>query len=95
MLATRTINGDEQYTPWVAVPVGKFNVSISGTFSGTIAVQRTFDNPAGGSPTVLTVKNYTAVAEEVGDEPEQFNTVWYRIGSTAWSSGSAVVRLSR
>ena len=64
-----------------------FNFSISGTFVGTVAIQRLFS----GS-TWLDVKTYTAPAEEIGTEPE--NDVLYRLKMIASTSGTAVVRLS-
>lgn len=69
---------------------GHYNVSVSGTFTATVTLQRSFD----GS-TWLDVKTYTSGAQEVGLEPEY--GVVYRIGikTGAYTSGTAVLRLSR
>jgi hypothetical protein len=69
---------------------GDFSVSLSGTWTGTVAVQRSFDNGA----TWLTVKSYTANAEERGFEPEQGVPPLYRMACTAVMTGTAVLRLS-
>jgi hypothetical protein len=64
---------------------GYFNISISGTFSSSVQLQRSFD--AGtiwldvGSP-------YTAGAEAVIHEPEA--GVQYRFSNT-WTSGTSVI----
>ena len=66
---------------------GDFNLSVSGTFSGTLTVQRSRDRD-----TWLDVDTFTAPAEEVGYDPE-FN--WYRVGCKAGelASGSVAVRI--
>lgn len=64
---------------------GYFNVSIWGTFSGSIAVQRSFD----GS-TWLTVDEFDAIGEDYGFEPEE---ALYRVRCTAMTSGLARVRI--
>ncbi len=89
---TRTITTNSQFTDPVKLS-GYFNVSISGTWTGTITVQRSWDL---GS-TLLDVDTWTANTEEYGLEPEHTNTVYYRIGAKAdaLSSGSAVLRLSQ
>lgn len=67
--------------------VGDFNLSVSGTFSGTLTVQRSRDRS-----TWLDVDAFTSPSEEVGYDPE-FN--WYRVGCKAGelASGSVVVRI--
>lgn len=68
-----------------------FNLSVSGTWAGTITVQRSFDDGV----TFVDVEAFTANTERVGDEPE-LNIV-YRAGfkTGEYTSGTAVVRLSR
>ena len=68
---------------------GLFNISISGTWGGTLTLQRSFD-----ATTYLDVKTYTTNAEERGLEPEQ--DVYYRLGFKTGSSptGTAVLRVS-
>jgi hypothetical protein len=67
--------------------VGNFNLSVSGTFSGTLTVQRSRDRT-----TWLDVDSFTAPTEQYGYDPE-FN--WYRVGCKAGNlaSGSVVVRI--
>lgn len=86
-IATATITGDDSFTA-EAYLEGYFNLSISGTFSATVTVQRSFDK---GS-TWLDIDSFTSATEEVGFEPE---TVKYRVGvkSGDYSSGTIVVRL--
>ena len=88
---TRTITTGNQFTDPVQLS-GYFNLSISGTWVGTITVQRSFDL---GS-TWLDVDTFTVNTEEYGLEPEHTNPVYYRIGAkaNAFTSGSANLRLS-
>lgn len=67
--------------------IGNFNLSVSGTFSGTLTVQRSRDRT-----TWLDVDAFTAPTEQFGYDPE-FN--WYRVGCKAGelASGSVVVRI--
>jgi hypothetical protein len=63
--------------------VGSFDVSISGTFVGTVTVQRSDDNS-----TWRDVKGYVSAAEEVGYDPV---LTYYRIGIKTgnYTSGTA------
>lgn len=67
--------------------VGKFNLSVSGTFSGTLTVQRSRDKT-----TWLDVDAFTTPSEQYGFDPE-YN--WYRVGckSGELASGSVKVRI--
>ena len=89
---TRTITGSNQFTDPVRLR-GYFNLSVEGTWAGTLTVQRSFDL---GS-TWYDVDTFIANTEEYGLEPEYTNTVLYRIGAkeSALSSGSAILRLSQ
>ena len=89
---TRTITANSQFTDPVKLS-GYFNVSISGTWTGTITVQRSWDL----GDTWLDVDNWTANTEEYGLEPEYHNAVLYRIGAKAdaLTSGSVALRLSQ
>ena len=62
-------------------------LSISGTFTGTIALQRSFDAGA----TWITVESYT-VASEKNIEQASKDFIW-RLATTAWSSGTATYYL--
>jgi len=69
---------------------GHFNISLSGTWVGTLTVQRSFDS---GS-TWFDVKTFTQNAQEYGYEPE--GGIYYRAGvkTGEYTSGTVVVRLS-
>ena len=77
------------------VPRGDFNVSIWGTFSGTVALQRSFD----GGTTFLTRTDasgngsYTAPASFVVSEPEA--SVLSQLDCSVLASGSINYRLSQ
>lgn len=75
--------------------LGSFNVSIRGTFTASIKLQRSFD---GG----LTYNNVTALgtditftgpAEEIFIENEP--GTFYRLNCTAYTSGTAIGRISQ
>lgn len=72
----------------------KFNVSLSGTFSATVVLQRSFDN---GSTWItvskpdLTDASFTAGASFSVEEPEA--GVRYRLNCTAYTSGTVTYRL--
>ena len=89
-LRERTLTGENQFTDAASI-IGYFNISISGTWGGTITVQRSFDD---GS-TWFDVATWTANTQEYGFEPER--GVQYRIGMKlgGYTSGSPVLRLSQ
>lgn len=67
---------------------GPFDLSISGTFVGTVTVQRSYDNSSWKD-----VDTFTSPSEEYGFQPE---IAWYRAGikTGAYTSGTAVVSLA-
>lgn len=87
-IASADITAQNTFTDAVQLS-GWFNVSISGTFSATVTIQRSFDNS-----TWRDVDSWTAPTEEVGMEPE---VCWYRIGVKTgnFTSGTASVRLGQ
>jgi hypothetical protein len=89
-LRTRSITAENLYTDAVEI-VGYFNISISGTWVGTVTVQRAFD----GGSTWFDVATFTANTQEYGFEPER--VVHYRVGikTGEFTSGQADVRLSQ
>ena len=89
-LRTRSIDNENLFTDAVEI-VSYFNISISGTWDGTVTVQRSFD----GGSTWYDVATWTANTEEYGLEPER--GVQYRVGIKAgeYGSGTANVRLSQ
>ena len=68
--------------------VGSFNLSISGTFAGTVTVQRSEDGT-----TWRNTDTWTAPAEEVGYDPI---LNYYRVGIATgeYTSGTAVASLN-
>lgn len=83
---TKSITAQNTFTDPVQL-TGAFNVSISGTFSATAVVQRSFDNS-----TWYDVNSFTAPFQGSGFEPE---VVWYRAGvkTGGFTSGTVDVRL--
>lgn len=87
-LTTKSINAENTFTDPVQLE-GYFNLSISGTFTATVTVQRSTD-----ATNWVDVDTFTAPSEEVGFDPE---IIWYRAGvkTGAFTSGPVVVRLGR
>ena len=84
------ISAGNTFTPWLKLS-GAFSLSISGTWAGTVTIQRSFD----GGTTPLDVQTYTANIEDTGSEPRE-DTV-YRVGIKTgnYTSGTANVRLGQ
>lgn len=77
--------------------VGGVNAVVSGTFAGTVRIERSFDGGSAWLPvtsaidgTVLAITTPTAI---VLDEPE--SAVLYRWNCTAYTSGTINCRLSQ
>lgn len=89
-LRDRSIESENLFTDAAEI-LGYFNISISGTWAGTVTVQRSFDS---GS-TWFDVATWTDNTQEYGFEPER--DVQYRVGikTGEFGSGTAVVRLSQ
>jgi len=66
-----------------------FNISIQGTFTATVHLQRTFDDGA----TWETTATYTAPVSTAGEEIEK--GVSYRLSCSAYTSGTATYRLGQ
>jgi len=82
------INAEDTFTDSIQL-FGHFNLSISGNFSATVTVQRSFDKT-----TWYDVDVFTSASEEVGYEPQE---MYYRVGIKAgdYTSGTASVFLSK
>lgn len=89
-LISRSIGAENLYTDAISL-VGYFNLSISGTWAGTVTVQRSFDS---GS-TWHDVDTWTENTQEYGLEPE--GGTQYRVGikTGEYTSGTCAVRLSQ
>jgi len=95
---TATITAQNTFTDWI-VPSkqtsfgvnqkGYLNLSIYGTFTATVTVQRTFDD----GTTVLDVAEYTTPAERIVEDHEI--KAKYRVGVKTgdFTSGTVSVRL--
>ena len=83
---TAALDGADQYTDSIRV-VGPIALSISGTFVGTVTVQRSQDDA-----TWFDVEAFTAATEKVGNEAVLY---YYRVGIKAgeYTSGTATVSL--
>jgi hypothetical protein len=89
--ATASITAQNTFSDSVMLR-GPFNVLITGTFSATVTLQRSFDNGSTwiDHPTTWTTPTWTTVTEcEYG--------VLYRIGvkTGGFTSGTAVLRISQ
>jgi hypothetical protein len=76
--------------------VGLLNVAITGTFVATLQLENSFDGgttwaPMSGS-TVGTTATFTAPTQFMANEVEA--GVLWRANCTAWTSGTANIRLS-
>ena len=89
-VASASLTAADTYTAPLRV-LGTANIWISGTWAGTITLQATYDDGA----TWIDVQAYTANAIDVLYEPEV--GIEYRIGfkAGAYTSGTAVVRISQ
>lgn len=94
-LAARTITANGQATDWTPFR-GRFNFSVGGVFTGTLALERSFDGGASALPVARdaagTPATFSApVSLELGEI--EADVLW-RVRATAWTSGAAAVRLS-
>lgn len=88
--STATLNAQNTFCNNVEIS-GWFNVSVRGTFNGTVALQRMMN----GQNTYANVATYNNAAETYIFEPE--GQVQYRLGfpTGAYNNGNATVRISR
>ncbi len=87
---TKSIDAENEWSN-SATLTGYFNLSLSGTWTATVTIQRSFDQ---GS-TWYDVDTWTTNTQEYGLEPE--NGVYYRFGvkTDEYTSGTIVGRLSQ
>ena len=84
---TKSVSAEDTWSDPLEVLNG-FDLSISGTFVGTVTVQRSFD----GGSVWRDVDTFTGPIETFGTQPSYSN---YRVGiaSGNYTSGTAVVTL--
>ena len=89
-VAAASLSAQNTYTATVEI-FGEANVWISGTWAGTLTLQASYDAGAAW----IDVQTYTANQVDMLHEPE--SGVIYRIGfkTSAYTSGTAVVRISQ
>jgi len=95
--ATATLGGDDEYTSEIRITgtteIGtrNFVVSITGTWTGTLTLQRAFGEPGTWSD----VTTYTANADDAREDDADNEIVFYRVGFKTgdYGTGSAVVSL--
>lgn len=86
----KSISAANDWAP-IRLPASTFNLSISGTWVGTLTLQRSFDNAQNWHD----VEQFTSNTQKVGDDPE--DSIYYRIGFKTgdYTNGTAVVRISQ
>ncbi len=92
-LVETAISAENTFTDWI-YSTKDFNFSVSGTFSGTVTVQRSFD-PADADNTARDVDTFTVPIETYGFEPS--GVALYRAGfkTGEYGSGTATIRIGR
>lgn len=92
-IAVSTLTGEDQFTDYIRVTgtttafTRNFTVTISGTFSGTLTLQRAFGTPSAW----IDVKTYTGATTDTLTDPYENEIVYYRVGFKTgdYTSGSA------
>ena len=92
-LVTAALTAENTFTDWI-YSTKEFNLSISGTFVGTITVQRAFDT-ADADNDARDVDTFTSPTETYGFEPS--GVALYRAGfkTGEFTSGTANIRIGR
>lgn len=92
---TTTGNGSDFQPKTSEGAAGNFNIAVSGTFVGTVVLEKSFDKTTYipvSRPGTGTAISYTAPGAEVLSEPEA--GVTYRWRCSAFTSGTINVRIS-
>lgn len=86
---TKQITAGDTFSD-AALVKGDFNVSIQGTFSATVTVQRSYDQDTISN--WEDVETFTTAVERIGFEPE---SMYYRVGvkSGEFTSGTIDIRI--
>ena len=88
-LLQKAVSGQNMWTDKVC-PKGQLNISVSGEFTGTVTLQRSWDDFSGE---IRDRTNYTESTETEIDDDDP--NVTYRLGvkDGAWTTGEAIIRL--
>lgn len=89
-MVSKSITAENQFSDRLTLR-GYFNFSLSGTWTATVTVQRSFD----GGSTWFDVKTFTANTEEYGFEPESGVLYHFGVKTGAFGSGTIVGRMSQ
>jgi len=84
-----SFTGTAESDPIILDSLGGANLSISGTWVGTVILKRSFDN--GVTFTAVSGESYTTNQDLVIDDAEK--DVQYMLECTAYTSGTAVYHL--
>lgn len=91
---TRSINAISQSTDTIRVTGAgdnrKFNLTITGVFTGTLVLQRSVGNELNW----VTYQTHTTTTNTTYDDDLDNQIVYYRVTSTAWTSGTAAIELT-
>jgi hypothetical protein len=81
----------------------RITINVTGTYTGTLQLERSFEGPESGFHPVSTSKGYIkggSTATDTGtfgriiNDPDDNTTAWYRARMTAWTSGTALVSMT-
>lgn len=88
--ASKSISSENSFTDWVCLK-SVFSLSISGTWAGTVTVQRSFDK----GTTAFDIEDYSGNIETIGIAAPKTVDVYYRAGIKTgnYTSGTAVVKI--
>ncbi len=91
-----TFGATGQSAAFRPIPGPMFNVTISGTFSATVQLERSFNGGSTWHPLTaggVSIYSWTAPASEQFEDDE--SDVMYRLNCTAYTSGTATYRISQ
>lgn len=90
-----TFTGTGQSASFAPTAGRGFNFTLSGTFVGTVRLDRSFDNGSTWHPVTAmgAAVSFTAPCTEVLEEPE--SAMRYRVNCVAYTSGTITYRLSQ
>lgn len=95
-MITKTFSAATQYSaPVFLDKEQRLSISISGTFVGTVAIQRLMQNaldyPSPSDTAWLTVNSFTSPIETMVEDGDG---CWYRAYCSAYVSGSPIAKFS-